>query len=54
MTDNPQDITDAFVAWVKEASRDELKDFASQIEGSLYDLEEDDYFGTEGMNKRFA
>lgn len=45
---------DQFRDWVKKADTETLEDFIFQIEGILYELEAEDYFGTEGFNKRFA
>lgn len=47
-------ITEAFAQWASKASIEQLKEFAEDISEILYDLEADDYFGTEGLNKRFA
>lgn len=47
------DIED-FREWVNSASDDDLSDFIEEIEDIILDLEEDDFFGTEGLNKRFA
>ncbi len=44
----------AFAKWAKAATEDELKEFAEQLSEEIYDLEADDFFGTEGINKRFA
>lgn len=52
---NGRDIdADMFRDWVKRANTDTLEDFLFQIEDKIYRLEGDDYFGTEGFNKRFA
>lgn len=52
MTDyiHPED----FREWVVSADRKILEDFILEIEDVILDLEQDDFFGTEGLNKRFA
>lgn len=54
MARETETIIEAFVQWAKRASEEELTEFADDISEVLYDLEENDYFGTEGLNKRFA
>lgn len=54
MTKGVESQSDAFVAWVKKASDQQLKELAVAIEDELDYLEAEDYFGTEGINKRFA
>jgi hypothetical protein len=49
-----QSLLDAFVQWVKTATPDQLWLFAEALEVDIEDLEADDFFGTEGINKRFA
>ncbi len=46
---------DSFRSWVEKADDLELEEFL-QAGGydAIYDLEQDDFFGTEGFNKRFA
>ena len=41
--------------WFKEASDEQIIDFLYEgLEGLIGELEDDDYFGTEGFNKRYA
>lgn len=54
MAREQQHITEAFAHWAKNATLEQLKEFAGEIQFDLYELEEDDYFGTEGLNKRLA
>ncbi len=49
-----QSVPEAFAKWAKTASEQELHDFADQVLEEIEDLEADDFFGTEGINKRFA
>lgn len=49
-----QSVVEAFIHWVKAASDENLRDFAEAMEIEIEDLEADDFFGTEGINKRFA
>lgn len=50
---NEIDVYD-FREWVRNAPIENLEYFISLIEREILDLEEDDFFGTEGLNKRFA
>lgn len=54
MTREQVTITEAFAQWASKSSIEELEDFAMVSLDVLYELEENDYFGTEGLNKRFA
>jgi len=47
-------MAEAFVQWAKTAKDEELRELAEYLEDELYALESDDFFGTEGINKRFA
>lgn len=47
------DVED-FRAWVAGADDDDLRDFIDEVEDVIIDLESNDFFGTEGLNKRFA
>lgn len=49
-----QTVVEAFVNWVKTATTEQLEQFADALELEIEDLEADDFFGTEGINKRFA
>ena len=40
--------------WVKRADDDTLQEFLDEIRPVIDLLEEEDFFGTEGFNKRFA
>jgi hypothetical protein len=50
---NEIDVYD-FREWVRNAPIEDLEYFIILIEREILDLEEDDFFGTEGLNKRFA
>jgi hypothetical protein len=43
-----------FREYVERSSDSDLQDFLDEIQYLLLDLEQDDFFGTEGINKRFA
>ncbi|SKB63263.1 hypothetical protein [Sphingopyxis flava] len=43
-----------FRAYVNRIDDDELADFIDAINGEIKLLEQDDFFGTEGFEKRFA
>ena len=47
---NPDD----FREWVDKADNSVLEAFIDEIHDFIIDLEQDDFFGTEGLNKRFA
>lgn len=41
--------------WFADATNEELAEFLDQgLEDLINELEEDDFFGTEGFNKRFS
>lgn len=41
--------------WFTRATDEEIQEFLDEgLEGLINELEEDDFFGTEGFNKRFA
>jgi uncharacterized protein YdaT len=41
--------------WFKSASNDDINDFLNNgLHQLIVELEADDFFGTEGFNKRFA
>ena len=46
--------TEDFRIWVEEADDYDLSLFIDAIKETLLELEADDFFGTEGLNKRFA
>lgn len=46
--------TEEFRNWVANAEGDHLATFIDEILPTILDLEEDDFFGTEGWMKRFA
>jgi hypothetical protein len=50
---NQIDVYD-FREWVRNADIKDLQDFLDVIESKVIDLESNDFFGTEGLNKRFA
>jgi len=43
-----------FREWVKSADAESLEVFIDETLNVILDLESDDFFGTEGLNKRFA
>jgi len=43
-----------FREWVLNADDDTLQEFIDEIESEIISLEQDDFFGTEGLNKRFS
>jgi hypothetical protein len=43
-----------FRQWVIDADDEHLQDFIDEIESDIISLEQDDFFGTEGLNKRFS
>lgn len=43
-----------FRDWVVNADEDDLEEFIDAITEEIELLEQDDFFGTEGFNKRFA
>lgn len=44
-----------FREWVNNSTDEELDNFLELgVADIIYDLEADDYFGTEGLNKRFG
>lgn len=44
-----------FREWVEDASDEEIQEFLDEgLESLIIELESDDFFGTEGFNKRFA
>lgn len=43
-----------FRIWVEEADDYDLDLFIDAIKETILELEADDFFGTEGLNKRFA
>lgn len=48
---NVSDVT----AWFINASDEDIQNFLENgLEDLILDLESDDFFGTEGLNKRFA
>lgn len=52
-----RDITaEDFRKWVATASTDDLETFFDEadLKSVIEDLEQDDFFGTEGFDKRFA
>jgi len=53
MKRNEIDVYD-FREWVRNAPIEDLQYFIGLIEQEIIDLESDDFFGTEGLNKRFA
>lgn len=53
MRKTPIDIDD-FRQWVLNAEDEDLETFLGEIEDVVIDLESDDFFGTEGLNKRFC
>lgn len=51
----PRPISAAdFRAWVSQAEDDQLTELVVEVHEELRELENDDFFGTEGINKRFA
>ncbi len=54
MNDDIGDLIKNFIEWVKFAKTSELEEFAIDIADTLLELEQEDYFGTEGLNKRFG
>ena len=51
---NKKDAIDEFYTWLKNASNEELYSLAEELVEEALMLEQDDWFGTEGINKRFA
>lgn len=47
---NPED----FLIWAKENKEDFEEFYNDEILPLIHDLEQDDYFGTEGFDKRFS
>ena len=43
-----------FLSWAKDNPEAFKKLYKEELSELIYDLEADDYFGTEGFNKRFA
>ena len=43
-----------FRQWVIDADDETLQEFVDEIEREIIGLEQDDFFGTEGLNKRFS
>lgn len=43
-----------FRQWVIDADDEALQEFVDEIEREIIGLEQDDFFGTEGLNKRFS
>ena len=54
MSRDVESMSHAFAQWVKQATVEELREFAEALAEEIGCLEEDDFFGTEGINKRFA
>lgn len=51
----PEDIKAAqFREYINRIDDDELQEFIDEIHDELIELEQDDFFGTEGFEKRFA
>jgi hypothetical protein len=51
----PEDITpQEFLDWIKANPIEFANFFYAELGDLIYMLEQDDYFGTEGFNKRFA
>lgn len=46
--------TEMFRAYVNRVDDEELEGFLFEILDTIDELEQDDYFGTEGFEKRFA
>ena len=47
----PSEVRD----WFVNASDEEIQEFLDEgLDATIHDLEQDDFFGTEGFNKRFA
>ena len=53
MEDSIGNLIENFVLWARSAKTIELKEFALYNVDTLIKLEQEDYFGTEGLNKRF-
>ena len=43
-----------FRQWVIDSDDETLQEFVDEIEREIIGLEQDDFFGTEGLNKRFS
>lgn len=43
-----------FRIWVEDADDYDLELFIDAVKETILELEADDFFGTEGLNKRFA
>lgn len=43
-----------FTEWWDSADKDERASFIEYVEEEILDLEMDDFFGTEGLNKRLG
>jgi len=54
MSREVESMSHAFAQWAKQATVEELREFAEELAEEIECLEEDDFFGTEGINKRFA
>jgi hypothetical protein len=45
---------DDFRQWVLGADSETLEEFLDEVLWTIENLEQDDFFGTEGFNKRYA
>lgn len=54
MIDRTKIDVEDFREWAMTAEDEDLEDFIEDIKDIILDLEQDDYFGTEGLNKRFG
>lgn len=50
----PAITPDMFRAWVARADDGDLEEFIREVEVEIELLEQEDFFGTEGFEKRFA